>query len=409
MPPAHRYHELRQGMLFRLAGSWAASDHLPQLRCTMIGSGVDPSSASMPSSSYGPGGLLTADAALNPVPILLYHAISADPPNWIAPFAVSPAIFSAHLDVVMSCGRQALTISEYVDGLYGNTILPPRPVLITVDDGFADFADNALPALAERKLPSTLYVTTGALADLDKECVLPPADMLRSGDLSGLETAGVEIGAHSHTHRQLDLMPRRAVAAELSRSGTLLAEILGHRIRSFAYPHGYWTAGIKRLVGQAGFDSACAVGEALSSTRDHPLALSRLLVRADTDVSTITAWMEESGARVLSRRHRVLTFGWRQYRRVRHVGMVPGEGSWSNWQRSRRKGVGTIVSDPVCQKTKLSLLAGIDNLRWGFVKMHIDAEVRDQPRLEQALLHTTLLSAEEVNRTLAAPPFHPKE
>ena len=254
---------------------------------------------------------------LNPVPILLYHAVSADPPNWIAPFAVSPATFSAHLDAVLSRGRQPLTVSQYVDGLSGKTVLPPRPVLITVDDGFADFADNALPALTERKVPSTLYVTTGALADRDYECVLPAADMLRSADLSGLEATGVEIGAHTHTHRQLDLLPRRAVAAELSRSGALLAEILGHRIRSFAYPHGYWTAGVRQLVGEAGFDSACAVGEALSSPRDHPLALSRLMVRADTDASTITAWMSPSGARVLSRRHRVLTFGWRQYRRVR--------------------------------------------------------------------------------------------
>jgi peptidoglycan/xylan/chitin deacetylase (PgdA/CDA1 family) len=246
---------------------------------------------------------------LTPVPVLLYHAVSADPPRWIAPFAVSPAAFSAHLDAVTSSGREPLTVSQYVDGLLGKILLPPRPVLITVDDGFADFAENALPALAGRNLPSTLYVTTGA-------CVLPAAAMLSGTDLPGLEAAGVEIGAHSHTHRQLDLLPKRAVAAELSHSGGLLAEILGHHIRSFAYPHGYWSVGVRRLVAEAGFDSACAVGEALSSARDHPLALSRLMVRADTDVSTVKAWMGASGAGVLSRRRRVLAFGWRQQRRI---------------------------------------------------------------------------------------------
>ncbi len=258
-------------------------------------------------------------ALLNPVPILLYHAVSADPPSWIAPFTVSPATFSAHLDAVISSGRQPLTVSQYVDGLCGNAVLPPRPVLITVDDGFADFACNALPALAERNLPSTLYVTTGALADRDNECTLPAADMLRSADLPGLEAAGVEIGAHSHTHRQLDLLPEQAVAAELSRSGALLAEMLGHRIRSFAYPHGYCSARVRRLVAEAGFDSACAVGEALSSTRDHPLALSRLMVRAGTDAYTVTAWMSASGTRVPSQGRRVLAFGWRQYRRVQQL------------------------------------------------------------------------------------------
>jgi peptidoglycan/xylan/chitin deacetylase (PgdA/CDA1 family) len=253
----------------------------------------------------------------DPVPVLLYHAVSADPPGWIAPFAVSPATFSAHLDAVVASGRQPLTVSQYVDGRYGKASLPPRPVLITVDDGFADFAANALPALAQRKLSSTLYVTTGALADRDHECLLPAAEMLRSTDLPGLEAAGVEIGAHSHTHPQLDLLPGRAVAAEVSRSGTLLAEMLGHRIRSFAYPHGYWSARVRRLVAAAGFDSACAVGEALTSARDHPLALSRLMVRAGTDAATVTAWM--SGTRVLTRRRRVLAVGWRQYRRAQQV------------------------------------------------------------------------------------------
>jgi peptidoglycan/xylan/chitin deacetylase (PgdA/CDA1 family) len=252
-----------------------------------------------------------------PVPVLLYHAITADPPAWIAPFTVSPAVFARHLDAVLASGRQAMTVSHYLDGLRGKTGLPPRPVLITADDGFADFAAHALPALAERQLPSTLYVTTGALADRAAESVLPAAAMLRAADLPGLEAAGVEIGAHSHTHRQLDLIPRREVQAELSRSRDVLADALGHRIRSFAYPHGYWRAPVLDLVSAAGFDSACAVGNGLSWAGDHPLALSRLMVRADTDPATVAGWLDGSAARVLTRRRRAMAFAWRQYRRAR--------------------------------------------------------------------------------------------
>jgi peptidoglycan/xylan/chitin deacetylase (PgdA/CDA1 family) len=253
---------------------------------------------------------------LAPVPVLLYHSISAEPAGWIADFAVSPATFRAHLDAVVASGRQPLTVSQLADGLRGQGPLPARPVVITVDDGFADFADHAVPALSERKLPSTLYVTTGCLAGKSWECVLPPADMLRPADLPGLEAAGVEIGAHSHTHRQLDLLSGRAAADELSRSHDLLAETLGHRIRSFAYPHGYWRRKVRQLVGAAGFDSACAVGNSLCSAQDHPLALSRLMIRAGTDASVIAGWLDGSGAHVLSPRHRVLAYGWRQYRRA---------------------------------------------------------------------------------------------
>jgi peptidoglycan/xylan/chitin deacetylase (PgdA/CDA1 family) len=247
----------------------------------------------------------------------VYHSVSAEPADWIAPFAVSPVMFAKHLDAVLASGRQAITVSQLADGLREKGPLPPSPVLITVDDGFADFTGHALPALAERNLPSTLYVTTGSLAGQKQESVLPPADMLSARDLPGLEAADVEIGAHSHTHRQLDLLSSRDAADDLSRSHDLLAETLGHPIRSFAYPHGYWRARIRQQVGIAGFDSACAVGNSLCSASDHPLALSRLMIQADTDASVIASWLDGSGAKTLSPKHRVLAYGWRQYRRTK--------------------------------------------------------------------------------------------
>lgn len=256
----------------------------------------------------------------NPVPILLYHSVSPDPPSWIAPFSVSPATFALHLEEVVSSGRQPLTVSQYVDGLAGRGVLPPRPVLITFDDGFADFADYALGALTERNLPSTLYVTTGSLSDRKHEAVLPSARMLASTDLAGLEAAGVEIGAHTHTHRQLDLLRRREVTDEAVRSGSILADALGHRIRSFAYPHGYWTNRVRRIIDEAGFDSSCAVAETFSSGREHQLALSRFMVSINTDVATVRSWLAASAQHVHSvhsARRRALAFGWRQYRRVR--------------------------------------------------------------------------------------------
>ncbi|MGB6457897.1 MAG: polysaccharide deacetylase family protein, partial [Streptosporangiaceae bacterium] len=115
-----------------------------------------------------------------------------------------------------------LTVSQYVDGVSEKCALPQSPVLVTFDDGFADFAENAVPALASRNIVSTLYVTTGVLAGGLAEWVLPSANMLAAADLPRLEAAGVEIGAHSHTHRQMDLLTESEVTTELSRNASSL-------------------------------------------------------------------------------------------------------------------------------------------------------------------------------------------
>ena len=149
------------------------------------------------------------------VPILLYHSVSADPPGWIADLTVSPRVFTHHADLIVDSGRTPMTVSGLRAALDGYTELPRRPVVVTFDDGFADFS-SAAATLAERGIPSTLYVTTGALGGrgpLPADMVLPPASMLRWSQLGELEQHGVEIGGHTHTP------PRRDPALQTSPRG----------------------------------------------------------------------------------------------------------------------------------------------------------------------------------------------
>ena len=75
------------------------------------------------------------------IPILLYHSVSADPAGWIAPYAVTPQVFARHVDLIVESGRTPMTVSELRRALYGRTALPSKPVVVTFDDGFADFAE----------------------------------------------------------------------------------------------------------------------------------------------------------------------------------------------------------------------------------------------------------------------------
>lgn len=259
------------------------------------------------------------DDEATPIPILLYHSISADPARWIAPFAVTPAAFAHHVELITSSGRNAITVSRLCAALGGHSPMPPRPVVITFDDGFVDFADAAA-VLGRHHIPSTLYVTTGALrgrGPRPTEMAIPPAPMLDWSQLAELELSNVEIGAHTHTHRQLDIMPTKEVADELRHSKHMLEDELGHQVPSFAYPHGFHCSRIRRVVATVGHTSACAVMDALSSERDELFSLARLTVRATTTSDQIAAWLDGRGARIAPYRERVRTTAWRMYRRAR--------------------------------------------------------------------------------------------
>ena len=77
------------------------------------------------------------------------------------------------------------------------------------------------------------------------------------------------------------------------RCKALLEDHLGQKVSSFAYPHGYHSAAIKRLVREAGYTSACAVGYAMSSTTTDPFALARLPMGADTSLDALAALLAQ--------------------------------------------------------------------------------------------------------------------
>lgn len=253
------------------------------------------------------------------IPILLYHSVSEHPSASIAPYTVDSVTFHRHLDVVAAGGATTLTVSEMLAALAAGTV-PERSVLVTFDDGYRDTLTVAAPALAARGMTSTVYVTTGVVGGTS-----PGGDpMLGWPEVSELAALGHEIGAHSHTHPQLDTLPIAAMRREVAGSRSRLQDRSGLPVDSFAYPHGYSDARVRRVVREAGFTSACSVKNALSSPADPALTLSRLMVMATTTDDQVAGWLAGSGAPVGRRDERLPTRGWRWWRRARAaVGSAP--------------------------------------------------------------------------------------
>ncbi|WP_328538386.1 polysaccharide deacetylase family protein [Streptomyces sp. NBC_00344] len=250
------------------------------------------------------------------IPVLLYHAVMDDPPDWIAEFTVAPQEFGAQLDAIAASGRTPVSIGTLAGHFAGRAALPHRPVVLTFDDGFADLPGPTAEALAVRDLPATAYLTTGAIT-AGGRCLLPPAPMMALAQAPLLEQYGLEVGAHTVSHPQLDTLPARALRAELTDSKKALEDVLGHRVDHLAYPHGYNNGAVRRAARSAGYASAVAVRHALSSAADDTYRVARLIVRRGHTVRDVEAWMAGRGARAAPYRDSLPTVGWRVYRRGR--------------------------------------------------------------------------------------------
>lgn len=266
------------------------------------------------------------------VPILMYHSVDGRCAPAYRRWTVSPERFAEHMSALRDHGRVPVTVTEMVQKMREGR-LAENAIAITFDDGLADFKHGALPVLQRFGFASTLFVATGYvggtgrwLADLGEG----DRPMLSWDELKSLTQHNVEIGAHTHTHPQLDLLPLNRARSEIELSKALLEDHLEQPVRSFAYPHGYSTPAVRQLVAEAGFESACRVADGLMRSDETPYALSRLIVTEDWSAARMGDVLQGKGVTVGRVPDRMSTLAWRLYRRFRSVlagrepGIVPG-------------------------------------------------------------------------------------
>ena len=96
------------------------------------------------------------------MPVLLYHRLGPS----AGAYSVTPADFAAEMQRLHGMGFQAISLDQYVRFIRGKAVdLPPRPILITFDDGFQSSFEVADPILARYGWNAAIYVITGAVGN----------------------------------------------------------------------------------------------------------------------------------------------------------------------------------------------------------------------------------------------------
>jgi peptidoglycan/xylan/chitin deacetylase (PgdA/CDA1 family) len=164
--------------------------------------------------------------------LLIYHRVGGGSRDELD---LDPVAFAAQVDVLGE--QRVVPIDDAVAALRsGDT---GHHIVMTFDDGFRDVYENAWPLLRERRLPFTIYLTTGYVGGSlrwegstarNQGAPALTWEQLREMVDSGLCT----IGNHTHTHVRPELLSED----ELDRCSETIESRLGARPRHFAYTWG---------------------------------------------------------------------------------------------------------------------------------------------------------------------------
>lgn len=272
---------------------------------------------------------------LRPIPILLYHSIDAGVRPAYARWAMPSGTFRRHKQIIAAEGYRPVTL-DTLTRLMDRPETPGNLVCITFDDGLMDFVTGAMPVLQEFGYPATLFLVTGCLGGKarwlasSEEADRP---MMTWSDVREVAGQGIECGAHSVSHRELDTLARPAARDEIFNSKRAIEDKLGQEVRTFAYPYGYASATTKRLVREAGFQAACRVNHGLSAKREDRFGLSCIIVTGDHSDDQMRAFLAGCTLPTAPPQSTLRQQGWRAYRRFR-----------SNLARRDRPGPRTLLS-----------------------------------------------------------------
>lgn len=253
--------------------------------------------------------------------VVSYHDISGATGS---PYTVTPRAFAAQLDTLRKAGFQSVRLTDVEAMMAGSPVrLPPRPILLTFDDGLASNWLDADPILRRYGFTAVAFLVTGTVTEPNR-----PSSRLSSEQVRRMAASGRwEFGGHTDSlhhlgavrgggrapalinrlvgdHEETLTQWEARVRADLLRSQRFFQDVLGHPVRAFAFPYGAADhpsndpaipARLTGLLADAGFELGFAGeerhrGDERPLTPDtNPYRLPRITVTGDLQPAGLLA------------------------------------------------------------------------------------------------------------------------
>lgn len=227
------------------------------------------------SSAASLGAPLTSNFA---VPVLMYHRICDLTPSearspLMRDLTVPPAAFDEQVRYLAENHFAILSVTDLETALLGQRPLPERAVAITMDDGYADNFECALPILRRYSASATIFLVTAAVGS---------ANHLTWNQVLTMTRRDVAFESHTVHHYDLTTLPANQLMFELQNSKQVIEEALGSPVTQVAYPSGMYNDAIVAAAQATGYHAGWKKGGGPVTPADDPYLLPRVRVHGRT-------------------------------------------------------------------------------------------------------------------------------
>ena len=218
------------------------------------------------------------------VPIILYHRIDISPIN--SQYYVPPDKFEEEMKLLHDWGYETISTELLIKAITEGADLPPRPLLITFDDGHLNNYTAAFPIMQKYGFTGVLYIVANYMG----------ADQYMNADqIKEMAIAGWEVGSHSISHSDLTSLEPYRQRYEVVESRTLLEEALGVPVLTIAYPFGVSDSSVIDYAHFAGYIGGMSLGFTYDQGVSNLYTLQRRDIKGTYDVKQFAAFLPWQG------------------------------------------------------------------------------------------------------------------
>ncbi|MEW6186849.1 MAG: polysaccharide deacetylase family protein [Thermodesulfobacteriota bacterium] len=230
----------------------------------------------IPRKPFGLGGL--ERQGFQTVPVLSYHQFSNQESNRMT---VTKAAFSEQMNFLKENGYRVVTLEQLFDFLDFNKPLPPKSVVITIDDGWKSAYEIAFPILKTQGFPATLFVYTDLISGSEKT--------LSWDQVKEMAENGLDIQCHTKSHLDLTAVEKNVsfrdyfsrIEEDLSACTSMIKKKLDRKTDYLAYPFGNTNQLVISLLIKQGYRGAFTVKRGGNPFFVHNFRVNRSMIYGD--------------------------------------------------------------------------------------------------------------------------------